>query len=142
MDEAFQIIYIEDPRETAYGIIGGGLSRFNKLHAGDQQTQSLCFALTAPDQEIIGGVIGATYWAWFNLELIWVKEEFRGRGYGERLLKQAESEARERGAKHVYVETFSFQAPEFYKKNGYREFGVLNEFPPGHKKHFFEKSLA
>ena len=54
----------------------------------------------APDQEIVGGVLGEIYWGWFYLDLLWVKEELRGRGYGHRLLTIAEDEARQRGAKN------------------------------------------
>jgi len=53
----------------------------------------------------------------------------------------AEDEARHRGAKNAYLDTFSFQAPDFYKKHGYRVFGELQDFPPGHQRHFLTKRL-
>jgi GNAT superfamily N-acetyltransferase len=62
----------------------------------------------------VGGVIGETYWDWFYLDLLWVKDELRGRGYGYNLMTLAEGEARQRGAKNVYLDTFSFQAPNFF----------------------------
>ena len=80
------------------------------------------------DQKIVGGVIGATYWGWFYINLMWVKDEFRGRGHGHRLLKWAEDEARGRGAKHVYLDTFSFQAPAFYKKQWLSGFWRIKRF--------------
>jgi GNAT superfamily N-acetyltransferase len=36
-------------------------------------------------------------WGWLHLDLMWVKEELRGRGYRHRLLTRAEEEARRRG---------------------------------------------
>jgi ribosomal protein S18 acetylase RimI-like enzyme len=86
-------------------------------------------------------VIGATYWDWFSIDLIWVKEELRGRGYGHRLLTLAENEARQRGAKNAHLDTFSFQAPSFYKQHGYQVFGELADFPPGHQRYFLRKQL-
>jgi GNAT superfamily N-acetyltransferase len=86
-------------------------------------------------------VIGEIYWGWFYLDLLWVKDELRGRGYGHRLLTLAEQEARQRGAKNVYLDTFSFQAPNFYKQHGYQVFGELEDFPPGHQRYFLTKQL-
>jgi GNAT superfamily N-acetyltransferase len=138
VDEEYQIVYAEKPE---WGIIGPAISRYNTEHAGDDHAQQLCFVLRAPDQEIVGGVIGVTYWDWFHLDLLWVKEELRGRGYGHRLLAMAEDRARQRGARHVHLDTFSFQAPEFYERHGYRLFGQLDDFPPGHQRYYLTKEL-
>ena len=141
MDEEYQIISVDDPQEIPWGIIGGGISNFNDQQAGDDQGKNLCFVLQEPDEEIVGGVIGATHWEWFYINLMWLKEEFGGRGYGQRLLTLAEAEARQQGAKYAYLETFSFQAPGFYKKYGYEVYGELNDFPQGHKRFFLKKHL-
>jgi GNAT superfamily N-acetyltransferase len=138
MDQAYQVEYLDKPE---WGIIGGGITEFNKQQAGDDKGLNLCFVLRAPDQEIVGGVIGATYWDWLSIDLMWVKDELRGRGYGYRLLKLAEDEARQRGVKNAYLDTFSFQAPEFYTRHGYRVFGELEDFPAGHRRYFLSKQL-
>jgi len=138
MSEECSIVYADEPE---WGVIGPGIVGYNKQQAGDDKAQSLCFVLKAPDQEIVGGVIGATYWDWFHLDLMWIKEEFRGRGYGHRLLTLAEDEARRRGAKHVHLDTFSFQAPGFYVKYGYQVFGELQDFPAGHQRYFLTKQI-
>lgn len=141
MDEGYQIVYVDKPEESAWGIIGHGVSRYNVQQTGDSDFQRLCFVLNAPDQEIAGGVLGELYWGWLHLDLLWVKEELRGQGYGHRLLTIAEDEARRRGAKHVYLDTFSFQAPEFYKDHGYQVYGELENFPTGHQRYFLKKDL-
>lgn len=58
-------------------------------------------------------MIGETYWGWFYLCLMWVKEELRGQGYGQRLMNMPEEEAHRRGVQKVSLDTFSFQAPDF-----------------------------
>jgi GNAT superfamily N-acetyltransferase len=141
MDEEYHIEYVDQPEESAWGIIGQGIHKYNKDHAGDNQFQRLCFVLHAPDQIIVGGVIGETYWDWFYLDLLWVKDELRGHGYGHRLLTRAEDEARQRGAKNAYLDTFSFQAPKFYEQHGYQVFGELQDFPPGFQRYFLTKKL-
>lgn len=138
MNEDFTIAYLDQP---AWDIIGPGISAYNTQHAGEDHGKSLCFVIYSADQEIMGGVIGATYWDWLYIDLMWIKEEVRRQGFGGRLLTMAEDEARKRGAKNAYLDTFSFQAPEFYKKQGYQIFGELKDFPVGHQRYFLTKQL-
>ena len=141
MDDVLEIRYEQNPEESAWGIIGRGISQYNKKQAGDNKFQHLCFVLEAPDETIVGGLVGETYWEWFFVDLLWVEEELRGRGYGYQLLMKAEEEARRRGAKSAYLDTFSFQAPDFYQRQGYRVFGDLKDFPPGYERYFMMKEL-
>ena len=138
MDEELQIDYVEQPE---WQVIGGGIRDHNIEQAGPDHHQNLCFVVRGADQEIVAGVIGATHWQWLHLDLLWVKEELRQRGYGRRLVELAEEEARKRGAQNVYLDTFSFQALEFYKKCGYHVFGELRDFPPGHQRYYMTKRL-
>ena len=141
MNEEYQIAYVEDPEGTVWGIIGRGINEYNKQQAGEDRAKRLIFALTGPDQVVVGGVVALIYWDWLFVDLMWVKEELRGRGYGHRLLTMVEDEARKYGAKDVYLDTFSFQAPDFYKKHGYHVFGELHDFPAGHQRYFMTKAL-
>ena len=141
MDDTHQIVYVEKPELSAWGIIGGGIARYNTEQAGDDKAQRICFAVQSAEQEIVGGVMAALYWNWLYIDLMWIQEELRGRGYGSRLLTLVEDEARRRGAKNAYLDTFSFQAPDFYKKHGYQVFGELHDFPPGYQRYFLAKQL-
>jgi GNAT superfamily N-acetyltransferase len=138
MDDGYRIASVDEPE---WGVIGQGIRDFNTQQAGDAQGKVLCFVLYAPDQSIAGGVIGETHWEWFFINLMWIKEELRGCGYGHKLLLAAEQEARQRGARNAYLDTFSFQAPDFYKKHGYQVFGVLENFPEGHQRIYLTKQL-
>jgi GNAT superfamily N-acetyltransferase len=138
MDNEYHIQYLAEP---AWEIIGGGLRDYNDQKAGNGHASLLCFALYGPDQSILGGVIGETHWNWLFINLMWLTEGLRGRGFGHQLLVAAEAEGRKRGATHAYLDTFSFQAPEFYKKQGYQVFGVLDDFPPRHQRYYFVKQL-
>jgi GNAT superfamily N-acetyltransferase len=141
MDKEHHIAQVEQPDQIPWGIIGGGISDFNTEQAGDDNGQNLCFVLQTPDKDVVGGVIGATHWDWFYINLMWIKEELRGHGYGHRLLTLAEDEARNRGAKHAYLDTFSFQALGFYENYGYAVFGELDDFPTGHQRYYLKKQL-
>jgi N-acetylglutamate synthase-like GNAT family acetyltransferase len=141
MENEFQIVYVEKPEESAWGIIGRGVGNYNKQEVGEEKFQRLCFVLQTPDQEIVGGVLGEVYWDWFYVDLLWVKDELRGHGHGHSLLARAEDEARQCGAKNAYLDTFSFQSPNFYMQHGYQVFGELQDFPPGHQRYFLKKQL-
>jgi GNAT superfamily N-acetyltransferase len=141
MSKKYQVVHVEKPEESAWGIIGKGITNFNTQQAGDDKSQRICFVVQTSAREIMGGVIGAIYWDWLYVDLMWLKEEIRGRGYGHQLLTLLEGEAKRRGAKKAYLDTFSFQAPGFYKKHGYRVYGKLRGFPEGHQRYFMTKKL-
>ena len=138
MKEVYKIVYSEEP---AWGIIGGGINEYNDQQAGESNGKMLCYLLETDGKEVVGGVIGETHWDWLYINLMWIREDLRGRGYGKQLLELAEEEARKRGAKNAYLDTFSFQAPGFYKKFGYQVFGELQDFPEGHQRYYCRKEL-
>ncbi len=138
MNEEYHIGYLDEP---AWEIIGGGIREYNTQRAGDGHAIFLCFALYAHDGSIVGGIIAETHWNWLFINLMWLREEVRGRGYGHQLLAAAEEEGRKRGATDAYLDTFSFQAPEFYQKHGYQVYGMLEDFPPGHQRYYLTKKL-
>lgn len=139
MEEDVQIVYLDQPDDTAWEIIGGGIHNYNIDQAGDDHGKMLCFVLRDSNQKLVGGIIGETHWDWFFINLMFVRKDLRGRGYGHRLLTLAEEEARKRGARNAYLDTFSFQAPDFYKKHGYEVFGELRDFPAGHQRFYLKK---
>ncbi len=142
MEEAqYQIRYMDNPSDAAWGVIGGGIHHYNIAQAGDGHGKMLCFVLEDAQQAIVGGIIGETHWDWLYINLMFLNEALRGLGYGSRLLALAEEEARKRGAKSVYLDTFSFQAPDFYQKHGYTVFGQLDGFPAGHTRFYLTKRL-
>jgi GNAT superfamily N-acetyltransferase len=71
--------------------------------------------------ELAAGMSGWTWGVAAGIGLPWVREQSRGDGLGARLLAEFETEARSRGCAHVFVTSFTFQAPGFYERHGYRE---------------------
>jgi GNAT superfamily N-acetyltransferase len=117
-----------------------GLLDYNARAAGKDKYRPLTITLRR-GKDIVGGVTGSSWMGWLYVEVLWIADKFRGQGLGISLMKRAEAEARKRGVRNVYLNSFSFQAPGFYKKLGYREFGRLKNFPPGHTRIWMKKAL-
>lgn len=115
---------------------------FNSNRAGEGNYKPLVIFLRDSDNCIVGGLTGETYWQWLHVDVLWVDESWRGQGYGEGLLNVAEQEAMKRGCQYAYLDTFSFQAPKFYQKNGYTVFGELPNFPQNRSRYFLKKDLC
>lgn len=56
-----------------------------------------------------------------GIGMTWVHEDHRGTGVGASVMSAFETEARRRGCTHVFVTSFTFQAPGFYQRLGYKE---------------------
>jgi ribosomal protein S18 acetylase RimI-like enzyme len=133
-------VVVEQNYGEAKRAIVKGLVAFNRAAVGKHAWKQI--AVTARDEgRIVGGALGALWIEWLFIELLWLGEAFRGRDIGTELMGKLEDEARRRGAKHAYVDTFSFQAPGFYEKLGFREFGRLDPYFETHARIWLTKPL-
>jgi GNAT superfamily N-acetyltransferase len=78
---------------------------------------------------------------WLNVELLFVDEGARHKGVGRRLLETAEQKARELGARNATLNTFEWQARAFYLRQGYEEFGRIDNFIQGFYVAYMKKAL-
>ena len=106
-----------------------GLLEYNLARIEDRNPKELGIYLEDEQGRKLAGLIGETHGNWLMVKFLWVEESLRGRHIGSRILEEAEIEARKRGCKNAFLDTFSFQAPDFYKKHGYREVFALEEYP-------------
>jgi GNAT superfamily N-acetyltransferase len=115
----------------------------NLANGGDDAHETFALLLRAPDRdEVIGGLYGKISYRWLLIDLVSVPEQMRGQGIGERLMRMAEDIAQKKNCIGIWLETFSFQAPGFYRKLGYSEFGRLADYPPGHTRLYYQKTLC
>jgi GNAT superfamily N-acetyltransferase len=132
----------ENPTEQDYLAILTPLRAYNVSQAGDAGAEK--FALLIRDEvsnEVLGGLSGKLLYRWMFIELLAVPQEARGQGLGSRLMKMAEAMALEKNCVGIWLDTFDFQAPDFYRALGFSEFGKLSDYPPGHQRLFFQKRL-
>lgn len=127
--------------ESLRQIVRDHLDTYNVAMTGLAEYASVSIFLKDANDEVLGGVLGSIWGGWVHIGFLWVAEVARRQGHGRSLLDAAERYAVERGCHAAQLETFSFQAPEFYAKQGYKLFAVLDGWPPGHSKYFLQKRL-
>ena len=119
-----------------------GLALFNVAVTGDAYYSPLAIFLKDERGAVLGGALGHVWGGWLDLDTLWVAEPLRGQGYGAKLLRAAEGEARMQGCYCVILTTFSFQARPFYEKFGYEVVADIPDYPKGHSHHVLKKTLA
>ena len=129
------------PTENEIKYIREELNQFNNERVGEDGHTPLNIVEYDTNGNIIGGILGGTYWGWMYVDILWVHENHRYKGIGSKLLREAEKEAIRRGCLHVHLDTMSWQAPEFYQKHGYEVIGILPDIPNGNQKYLLMKAL-
>ncbi|QZP32487.1 GNAT family N-acetyltransferase [Pseudomonas sp. DR48] len=117
------------------------LRAYNASKAGVSMQEPIALLVRDDSGEILGGLYARVFYQWMFIELLSVPEQARGQGLGSKLMRMAEDVAREKECVGVWLDTFDFQAPGFYQKLGYSELGQIVDYPPGHKRLFFQKRL-
>ena len=80
-------------------------------------------------------------WGWLYIERLWVDEALRGQGVGTRVMARMERVALAEGVHRFQVGTTSFQALDFYIKQGYEVFAQLEDHPPGCTDYMLKKVI-
>ena len=121
--------------------LGSRLRQFNEERAGPVNWKPLVLSIRDDNDQLIAGLSGGFFWNTLFVDVLWVDEAHREKAYGSSLLRYAEREASEHGYEVVYLSTFSFQAPDFYSRQGYNLIGELDGCPRGFKRQWFAKRL-
>jgi GNAT superfamily N-acetyltransferase len=118
-----------------------GLVRYNRETAGPLRYARAVLSVRDGGGRVLGGLILQSYWKESYVELLWLSAKARRLGYGRRLIGEAERRARRRGSLLLHLNTYSFQAPGFYEKLGFKRFGGMAGSPRGASRHFYVKRL-
>lgn len=111
------------------------------------KTQEIAFKninkkLVDENDNIIAGCLAKIYcWNVVYIDILWVDEKYRKCGLGKILLTEIEKIALEENCSLIHLDTFDFQAKDFYIKQGYEIFGVLEDCPENHCRYYLKKML-
>lgn len=134
----------ESTREET-GLVDDGIVEYNLSKVPFTQEPSFIWINRVVVDEngyVVAGINSRMYcWNCLYIDVLWVKEEHRKSGFGSKLLHEVEKIAKEKGCHLIHLDTFDFQAKDFYIRNGYEIFGTLGECPQGHKRYFMKKAV-
>ena len=132
----------DDPDPEAVRVVDEGLGAFNAEAADTKAIRRFaCFARDA-EGRVVGGALARTWGTSCEIQVLWVARDLRDRGIGRRLVRRAEEHAVRLGCNLLYLETFTFQAPDFYARLGFRTALELPGFPDGASKLILTKELS
>jgi len=143
-DRPDQFILNDTPTKKEIDLVRSGLAAFNREQTNgeyDQPGIEINLLLKDGEGRVVGGISASTMLRVMYLELLWVAEELRGRGYGRDLVLAAERIGFEKGCITSQTWTLSFQAPGFYPKIGYKLLGVYDGYRYGITEHVLKKRL-
>ncbi|KEA51392.1 GCN5 family acetyltransferase [Mangrovibacter sp. MFB070] len=132
----------ENPDTERLRPIEEGLNHFNDSITAMSDRKPLSVLITSSKTgEVLGGMQGRSSLGLLFIDLFYLPPELRGMGIGTEVLSRFEDEGRKRGCIAAFLYTISFQAPDFYKKHGWEEFGRIDCKPEGASRIFMKKSL-
>ncbi len=142
MDE-LSLISVDGELKPKYKkVLVDGMLKHHALSGHERKTSTHNILLKDDKGKILGGIILSFLWNGMRIETIWVDKSIRGQQWGTKLMKAGEVEGVKRGCTFAYTDTFTWQAPEFYKKLGYVEYGKLKDFPKGNSLTYVYKKLT
>ena len=132
MREALPAIRVVDRADpVAVRRLEDAIASFNVATTGIADARDVFAELRDGDGDVYAGVYG---WSWAGtcwVELLWVRDDHRGRGVGTALMRAVEVAARGRGCTQMALTTHTFQAPDFYRRLGFEQVGELKDYPRG-----------
>ena len=122
------------------------LSAFNrdKLNIKSEKPSSLPLNFHIKNNGVIIGGINANLYflqSILHIDHLFVDEAYRSLDLGSKLLNHVEEIAKSKGARLSHLDTFDFQAKDFYLKQGYDIFGILDDCPKDHQRFYMKKRL-
>jgi GNAT superfamily N-acetyltransferase len=138
-----KIEFLESPSQAEVSSIYEGLREFNLPHLPGLYELEFGVFIRNDELQIIGGAIGNIILSVMHIKYLWLTKAIRGQGIGSNIIATLEANAKSRGLKSITLDTYSFQAPDFYTKMGFLEVGKFENYPcTGIDKLFFQKNLT
>ncbi|MBP2619616.1 GNAT family N-acetyltransferase [Chryseobacterium jejuense] len=137
-----EIIKKDEITEEYYDTISELLYQHNLKNTKEIDSINKPLEIIIHDQgKVVGGLYGRSIWGTLEIQKLAIAEDYKNNGLGKQLVHAAIEEARVRKCSYIALNTFSFQAPEFYEKVGFEKIGTEHDFPKGFEKYYYRKTL-
>lgn len=138
----YSIARAADPG-AAYAPIWAPLLAYNQSTVGGAEGDPFALVITRErDRAVAGGLWALALWGSFYIGLVVVPSDARRQGWGRHLMQRAEEEARIRGCRQMWLDTYAFQARPFYERLGFEVFGQIDGPAPVFPRYFMQKLLS
>ena len=132
-ENSYKVVVDYTPTEADNDVLREGIVAFNENVLGERDKAFSIF-LKNGQEKVFGGIQAFMDTESIYIDVLWVEGNLQKQGYGKKLLDAAEREAVKNGCVFSAVDSFDFQAEEFYLKNGYKRVGELKNCWFGHSK--------
>lgn len=136
----FEIINGEPSAEDKKVMVEGMLAH-HASQGHPRVTEVYTIILRGEKNEVLGMAMASFRWKGMRIDTLWVDKSVRNQDWGTKLMQMIEDGGRKRGCTIAYTDTYSWQAPAFYEKIGYKLYGKLN-YPKGHYLSYYYKDLV
>ena len=114
-----QISYETNPKSEDIQVLNDGIMEQAEQKKGMKQLDFFAFFIRDENGKIMGRCGGDNMYGGLYVGQLWVAKKLRGKGYGTQLMQKAEALAKESQCNFIAVNTFDWEALDFYKKLGF-----------------------
>ena len=137
-----------DLTDAEFAQLNAGFDEHTIEHGNPIDIQERHSVVVMDGEIFVGSATGLAYKAdmayskWFYLTDLFVQKSYRGQGLGAAVLAKLEVRVAALGIENILAWTAGYEAPEFYKKQGYEVFCELeNWYFSGHARFGLRKTL-
>lgn len=130
-----------NPEQAEIVTIVKGLRAHNLTQGIASKSTRVALFLRDQTNAVVGGLLGAIYWGWLDLQTFWIDESVRGQGYGTKLLNRAIEMSLDNNSPHIYTDVINAQNLGFFHHHGFQTFATLPDRPHGHITHLLRKDV-
>lgn len=116
----FKISFVEQLALNVEDKLEKGLAEYAASKGVNVNYKPFAFVLFDEKNEVIGVLDAFSSYSSIHIRDLWVDKAHRGKGYGMELIKTLENHFKGKGFNNINLITCEFQAPDFYKKCGYK----------------------
>lgn len=137
----YTIVVDENPPSDKIQLIRQHLIAYNTSHSRIEEGREVALFLEDAAGQLHGGVVAWIWGACMEIEYAAVDASLRGAGWGRKLFQRVDAVAAAWGCRTIVLDTYTFQAPEFYQKIGFHRLAAVAGYPGGIMKIYMIKHL-
>lgn len=139
-DTSYDLIVCSEEDPQYQEIVDKAYEEFNQKNKITGKLDEIRW-VALDNKEFVGGITCEVYEDSLYISHIVVRQDYRHKDIGSKLMEIAEEKGRERNLEICQLGTCEFQAKPFYEKNGYRVVHTRNDNPKGFKSYTMFKDL-